>query len=214
MNNFTFDENGQPPEYIHLKNNEIKAINSLYGLIMGITADRVINNNEIYYLHLWLKDNESYTDIYPLNIIKNRINDILKDGIIDDEERQDLHQTLDSILGGNFVETGMAGGLSSAYGVEEPDSIVICTSLFCLTGKFISGPREKCERIITRFGGKTAKTITKELDYLVIGTLASRDWIGTSHGRKIEKALQYKQKGHPITILSEECWTKYFNVGS
>jgi NAD-dependent DNA ligase len=212
MYELILDEDGQPPRHINLENNAIKAVNTLYGLIMGMTADKLINEKEIHFLNLWLLNNQDYTSIFPLNVIRNRINDILADGIITDEEREDFHQTLTSLIGGTFDKTGSAGGLSSAYDNEKPDSIIICNSLFCLTGKFISGPREKCERIITRFGGKTAKNVTKELDYLVIGTLASRDWVGSSHGRKIEKALHYKQKGHLITILSEETWTKYFSI--
>ena len=43
----------------------------------------------------------------------------------------------------------------------------------------------------------------------MIGELASRDWVASSHERKIEKALLYKQQGVPMFILSEEEWVKY-----
>ena len=47
-----------------------------------------------------------------------------------------------------------------------------------------------------------------DLDYLVIGSLASREWAHTSHGRKIEKAMDYKKKGCSINIVSEEQWVQ------
>lgn len=212
MNNMKTDRNGQPDSGFNLANNEIKAVNTLYGLIMGITADQAVNNDEINFLNLWLKDNEIYTNAFPLNIIKTRISNILADNIITQEEREDLYKTLTQIMGNDYHETGTTGGQSTGYGIEEPDSIIIYGSSFCLTGAFISGPRDKCENTITRFGGKPAKTVTKSLDYLVIGTLQSRDWIATSHGRKIEKALHYKAKGLPVTILTEETLIKFISL--
>lgn len=205
------DNNNQPPPGFHAASNEIKAINTLYGIIAGITADRAINNDEVIFLSLWLKDNEAYAQSFPLNVIKRRIDSILMDNIITGEERDDLYQTLATIIGGTYQETGASGGLSTAYGTEEPETLTICGSTFCLTGAFITGTRDKCEQIITKLGGIPAKSVTKKLDYLVIGALASRDWIATSHGRKIEKALFYREQGSPVTILSEEFWVKFVN---
>lgn len=212
MQPLKLDKNGQPQRGINLADNEIKAINTLYGLIMGITADQEVNDNEIHFLNLWLSDNEIYTNTFPLNIIKNRIADILADNIITREEREDFYQTLINIIGGDYFENGMAGGLSTTYGVEEPESIIISGSSFCLTGAFVSGPRDKCEKAIAKFGGKTLKTVTKTLDYLVVGTLASRDWVASNHGRKIEKALYYKEKGSTVIILTEETLVKFISI--
>ena len=212
MTTITFDNNGQPNVGIHSTNNEIKAINTLYGLIMGITADRVITDEEIMFLKLWLEDNEIYTHSFPLNVIKNRINDILADNIITQGERDDFYKTLIQIVGDDYHESGSASGSSTAYGIEEPNSINISGSLFCLTGAFISGTRDKCEQKLTKFGGKTVKTVTKKLDYLVIGSLSSRDWIAGSHGRKIEKALHYKENGNHVMLISEETLVKFISL--
>ena len=205
------DHNNQPPPGFHAANNEIKAINTLYGLIMGIAADQSINDDEVNFLSLWLKDNEAYSQLFPLNVIKRRIDAILTDNIITGEERDDLFQTLTQIIGGTYQQTGASGGLSTVYGAEEPETLMICGATFCLTGAFITGTRDKCEQIITQLGGVSAKSVTKKLDYLIIGALASRDWIATSHGRKIEKALFYQEQGSPVKILSEETWAKLIN---
>jgi NAD-dependent DNA ligase len=204
-----FDEHDQPPPSFHFANNEIKAINTLYGIIMGITADQVVTDSEIYFLDLWLKDNEIYTQRFPLNVIKQRIGALLEDGIITQEERNDLYQTLIDMQGNDFQETGMAGGFSNASIFEEPAYLSFKDAMFCLTGQFVSGPRNKCENTIKRFGGIPAKNITQELNYLIVGTIGSRDWIASGHGRKIEKAMHYKQKGFPIVIMSEESLLKF-----
>lgn len=212
MNTITKDHNAQPHSGINLANNAVKAVNMLYGIIMGITADQQITDDEIHFLNLWLLENKQYTSIFPLNIVMHRINDILADQIITSEEREDLYQTLVKITGGDYQETGLPGGFSTGYGAVEPKSININNSTFCLTGAFISGTREKCEQLITNKGGKPVKTITQKLNYLVVGALASRDWIAASHGRKIEKALEYQKEGHNLKIITEETLFKYINT--
>ena len=42
-----------------------------------------------------------------------------------------------------------------------------------------------------------------QTDYLVIGILGSEDWIHTSYGRKIEKAIEIKQKGFNVAIIQK-----------
>jgi NAD-dependent DNA ligase len=206
------DANGQPEPAFHLANNEIKAVNTLYGIIMGMAADRVVTDSEIYFLDLWLKENNAYTKTYPLKPLKKRVADILSDGIVTQEERDDLYQILLQMQGNNFFQTGAAGGFSNAEILEEPAYLHIKDALFCLTGQFISGPRDRCENALARFGGIPSKNVTRDLSYLIIGTLISRDWIASGHGRKIEKALYYKQKGRPITILSEESLLNFITI--
>lgn len=212
MKKIPLDQNGQPLANLNSANNEIKAINTLYGLIMGVCADNKITDEEIHFLNLWLLNNESFTHIFPLNVVKNRINDILADGIITQDERDNFQHLLTTIIGGTFQESGLAGGLSTLYNADEPNVISFIGTKFCLTGAFATGTRNTCEQIITDLGGIPLRSVTKTLDYLIIGALASRDWIGSSHGRKIEKAMEYKEQGHPVTILTEETWIKFISI--
>lgn len=172
----------------------------------------MVTDSEILFLDLWLKDNKAYTSLFPLNVIKQRIDAILASGIITQAERENLCRELTAIQGNNFRETGMAGGFSNASIFDQPDCIIIKDSVFCLTGQFASGPRDRCERALKKFGAVLAANITQKLDFLVVGSLSSRDWIASGHGRKIEKALHYRQKGIPITILSEENLLKFITI--
>jgi NAD-dependent DNA ligase len=205
----SLDENAQPIRAFNFVANEKKAINNLYGILLGMTSDGVINDQEIHFLNLWLLDNEIHTKLFPLNVVKSRIQDILADGKITEQERQDFYDVVSKIIGGTFQETGSSSGQSTQYGIDEPEQIIFENAKFCFTGAFVTGTRSKCEAIVTNQGAITASTVTKDLDYLVIGALASRDWIGSSHGRKIEKAISYKEQGHPIIILHEETWQKF-----
>lgn len=203
------DKNGQLPKGFHFANNEIKAINTLYGIILGMTSDGVITDQEIYFLSLWLNDNQEFTRSFPLNAVKHRVSAILEDGKITEEERVDFYQMLSQIVGGTIEDTGAAAGNSTQYGVDEPDSIQFENASFCFTGAFVTGTRNTCEQLVIAKGATTIASVNKSLNYLVIGSLASRDWIGSSHGRKIEKAMHYKETGSPILIIHEETWQKF-----
>ena len=74
----------------------------------------------------------------------------------------------------------------------------------CVTGKFAFGPRSEIEKLIEERGGELSNSITKKVNYLVIGTFSSRDWIHSSYGRKIEKAVEYRDNGDDIAIISED----------
>jgi hypothetical protein len=41
---------------------------------------------------------------------------------------------------------------------------------------------------------------------LIVGTFGSRDWVHTSFGRKIEKAVTYRRAGQRLAIISEDHW--------
>ena len=50
------------------------------------------------------------------------------------------------------------------------------------------------------------ENITKRTSFLVIGTFGSRDWVHTAFGRKIEKAVSYREAGVPLRIVAEDHW--------
>lgn len=41
---------------------------------------------------------------------------------------------------------------------------------------------------------------------LVAGVLGSAEWAHSSFGRKIEKAVAYRDKGYGVEIISEQRW--------
>jgi hypothetical protein len=54
--------------------------------------------------------------------------------------------------------------------------------------------------------GRCSDAVTSRTDVLVVGMIASPDWIQSTHGRKIETAMAMKQQGHRIRVVSEEHW--------
>lgn len=186
--------------------NEHAQANILHGLINGIMADSNLLDTEIKALNNWL--NTSDTQEWPASIISNRVKNVLADGIITEAERENLSELLKQCGANLFTETGAASSTTIQLGVSEPEAIDPTDRTFCFTGNFISGTREACHEIVVSRGGRAAKSITKKLHYLVLGHFPSRDWITSSYGRKIQQAIQIKEAGHGLMLLTEHAWAK------
>lgn len=194
------------------KRNFVKSVQALLGICSGLVADGVLNNDEIHFLAKWLEENNEVASEWPGNLIAGRVQLILKDGVISEVERNDLLQMLKEVTGNDFLETGVAQQDSPVFPVDDLDWVGFEGMTVCFTGKFIIGTRDTCNALITRSGGTAAESVTKNLDILIIGALSSPDWINTTYGRKIEKAVSYRtETGRPI-ILSEHQWTRMISV--
>ena len=100
---------------------------------------------------------------------------------------------------------------SSPYDNPEPQ-IQFENMAFCFTGGFEYGERTDCVEAIKKRGGKFIASLTTKVDYLVIGQHGSSEWIRSSFGRKIEKAvLRRRERGAPA-IVSEAHWVKCLEV--
>lgn len=188
-----------------------KSCESLIGICGGMLADGELNHKEITFLQMWLLDNEDIAQVWPGDIIAKRIRDVLADGVITQDELAHLKQTLQDLIGGSLQQSGATSGLSTRLPLNDDKAtpIKFNDNAFCFTGNFMYGTRAACERAIMQRGGTAFDGVRKNLEYLVIGTMVSEDWANTSHGRKIEKAVEYQNKGCPILIISEEHWVKH-----
>jgi NAD-dependent DNA ligase len=186
-----------------------RSCESLLGICSGLLADGHLSDEEIRFLDTWLADNDDISTTWPGEVICARIRDVLADGVITDDEREHLTTTLTDLLGGTLEETGATSGMATRLPIDDVESIELSGRSFCFTGSFLYGTRKVCEEAVKKKGGVAISSVRVDLNYLVIGTLASREWAHTSHGRKIEKAIDYKNKGRQILIVSEEQWVQF-----
>ncbi|AAD22066.1 BRCT domain-containing protein [Vibrio cholerae] len=181
-------------------------INQLLGFLQGITADDSINDKEIHALNKMLNSNREVIANWPGDVIHQRLNKILSDGIVDDEERHELLSMLKSICGQQFTDTGCAECFATDYFSDDVVVNSISGLQVCFTGKFFAGNRKSIENKAKELGADVRSDVNKQLDLLVIGSMASRDWIHTSHGRKIESVINNRKSGSSTKILTEQAW--------
>jgi len=185
-----------------------KATQSLLGICTGLIADGQLNDAEIRFLSLWMKENDEVLLHWPGDIIAQRVTAVLQDGAITEEERKDLLETLTSLTGIHFVENGSSEPEAPAtLPIDDSAPVIFVDKEFCFTGKFIYGTRNACTGTTTVLGGIVADRVGKNLDYLVIGSLTNPTWAYEAHGRKIEQAAINRAKTGKPQIVSERHWT-------
>ena len=186
-----------------------RSIDELLGICKGLIADRSLSEEEVFFLTSWLKANEHAANVWPANVLANRINQILDDKILLTEEREELFALLAEIVG--QAKNDPAANTATALPLTTPAPPVFFTDhRFVLTGRFVIGQRANVAYEIQARGGTILDNVTNEANFLVIGTIGSRDWLHSTHGRKIEKALSLAEGGHPIAIISEEHLADHF----
>jgi NAD-dependent DNA ligase len=182
-----------------------RLIDELIGICRGVIADGVVDEAEAIFLGQWIENHRDIAERWPVNVLYSRITEMLLDGVLSSVEQAELLLTLKALTGerSTFEEPNR----STSLPLNQPaPAIEYAGKTFCLTGRFVFGPVIECEETIREMGGTIDPGPTKDTDYLVIGELCSPDWIHTTFGRSIEKAVELRDEGHGIDIVSEEHW--------
>ncbi len=119
-----------------------KSVNSLIGIVEGITIDKEINEREVQFLRDWLDEHLDLKNSHPYNELIPAINSSLEDGVLTAAESEDikwlcrklvsidyfdqitsdlqrLHALLGAILADNIITEKELRGLSDWIGNHE-----------------------------------------------------------------------------------------------
>jgi len=207
------DGDGQPVRLFkaNFENNVSKAIDQLSGICAGILADGEVNAEEAKFFGEWVRKYAPYEPVWPFTDILARVERIFADGNCDEEERAELKAVMEGLCGyGHDATAKEPYSTSLPLNTPLPDPIIFPQKIFAITGKFAFGTRRKVTEAIKSRGGVAFDSApTRDSHYLVIGVFASRDWAHTNYGRKIERAVELRESGSGIAIVSEEHWKKY-----
>lgn len=185
-----------------------RSCEALWGICTGIMADKDLSDEEIRFLDQWLHDNKEIAATWPGDVVYARVQDVLADGVITEDERNHLKQTLTGLIDGTLRDTPARPKTPTAMPVEETVTIEIPGRSFCFTGTFLFGTQAACERAVSRRGGIPLPEVQRDLDYLVVGAMASETWADMDFGRNVQQATDYQEKGCDIAIIGEEIWTR------
>jgi len=210
------EQNKQPAREKPITSNQSKRFNQkrvvdrnideLIGFARGILADGKVDQNEAESLQKWLIAISGHEHPMLHNLLI-RVNQMLEDGVLDEEESAELFETLNELTGSNIEKGEILKSTTLPLDKPEPD-VKLSDSTFCFTGTFETGTRKEVEEIITDNGGKPSR-LNNSTNYLVVGAYATDSWAHSSYGRKIEQALAIKQKGKDIQIISEHHLLKF-----
>lgn len=193
------DENFTAPNYTRTQD---RKIDEFIGLCKGVLADNEFNEREKDTLIKWLNENQIND-----NQIKTIENTLKSNQNLDTQKSM-----LEKFIGYSMQKFGVMNASSSLPIETMILPISFQDKSFCLTGKFASaiGNRNVIENMIASKKGIIKKNVILDLDYLVIGEISTPDWKHSNSGRKIEKAVTYKEDSKTsIKIISEQQLLKY-----
>lgn len=183
-----------------------KASQVLTGIVTGIVADGQLHDMEIQMLSGWLTAHEEVSQTWPGNAISKLVQQVMADGVITAEERTHLVAELQAMVGNDFSETGSVSDEIIRLPFDDMVPRLINGSRVCLTGTFVYGTRTACERLAIQAGLEPSNSVSKKVHALIVGTHVSPDWVNTSYGTKIIRAMELREEGHPILIVRERDW--------
>ena len=188
-----------------------RQLDHLSGLSAGLVADGKINQMEAETLHKWLINAAGAENNVLINPLLERTTDFLKDGTLDEDEAMDLLALLQKFAGGDY-EIGEVTKTTELPLCDPAPVIESSGCAFCVSGTFAFGNRTDVSAKILQHGGSVSKGITQSTDYLILGTYVTSAWKHENFGRKIEKAMEYRQKYQRPHIVSEEHWLRSIQV--
>ena len=182
-----------------------RQIDQLIGLAQGIVADGIVNQAEAEVLQNWLRANQGTDNPYVSRLL-DHVEDVLRDGVLDEDEGRELHDALMSWTGGGGVD-GEESTSASLPLNPEPRTVLVAENVFVFTGTGVFGTRKMMQDATIRAGGAVERNVTKQTNFVVLGTYVTPAWVHQSFGRKIEKAMEYRdQKGTGLQIVHEKDW--------
>jgi NAD-dependent DNA ligase len=182
-------------------------LQTLLGLLGGIAADGHLCDVELQTLRAWLSEHEHLVGIWPYDELGSLVLAALRDGVVDAQEREELlryfaefsRSTAHRAIGP--FEGEIAGTVVGLCAVQP--SLTFAGSTFCFTGSFRRHTRETLARTVEGAGARFVNSVTRSVDYLVVGAEGSPCWTHACYGRKVEQAVQLRRSGAHILIVHE-----------
>jgi NAD-dependent DNA ligase len=184
-----------------------RQIDELIGIARGLVADDQINQAEVEFLQKWLAANLHISDQPVVSVLYRRISQMLSDGVLDEDEKAELLDTLNKFSRRDF-ELGEVLKSTSLPLDEPAPALTFVGQRYCFTGTFNFGCRKDCEQAVIKLGAE-AGSLTQKTNILVVGIYATESWKHSSFGNKIIKACEWRDQGFPISIVSEPHWKSY-----
>ncbi len=182
-----------------------RQIDQLIGLAQGILADGIVSQAEAEMLQSWLRVNHRTDNPYVSRLL-DQVERVLADGVLDEDEGRELGDALMSWTGGGGTD-GEESTTASLPLDPEPRTVRIAGNTFVFTGTGIFGTRKMMQDATIRAGGTVERNITMRTNFVVLGTYVTPAWVHQSFGRKIEKAMGYRDgKLTGIRIVHEDDW--------
>ncbi|QGW76909.1 NAD-dependent DNA ligase [Pseudomonas alkylphenolica] len=194
--------------FYHQARIDRRSADALLGIAAGLTADSSINQQEAEFLKSWIEQHLAHLDDPVINLLYRRLADMLSDGVLDADESTELLDVLQQFTGvpNSSVRPFAA---PTTLPLNNPAPVLDWSErVYLFTGAMAFGPRKECEALVLERGGLIGGSVSKKVHYLVVGSVGNEQWLHSSYGTKIKKAVEIREAGGGIAIVSEEHWQR------
>jgi NAD-dependent DNA ligase len=181
----------------------------LLGIARGLLADERLSDDEIGFLSGWLNQHRSIARQFPGDVIHDRVRAVLEDGVVTEEERSHLVDTLNMLIQNRLADLAERVDLTELW-FDDAGTIGFGGSKFCLTGKFVFGSPGLCRSAIEQRSGIVTASVGDDTNFLVVGGLGLDEWRSGGLGVEIEKAMRLRATGRPVKIIPEDALVAQF----
>lgn len=182
-----------------------KDMQTLHGVLAGLSADGLINQSEMNGLRGFLEQTAHLKGHWPYDEIDSLVTATLADGRIDETEHRFLlayasqfiehrNDLLTEPLSADLIEVGICAA--------QPE-VIFEGKKFVVTGHSPKASRAEMHEHILARGGRPHPRVTNDVDFLVVADGNNVAWAFSCYGRKIEAAMKLRRQGALITLVHE-----------
>ncbi|MGL4280920.1 MAG: BRCT domain-containing protein [Albidovulum sp.] len=185
---------------------ERSSLNRFLGFCRGIACDGVIGAREAEAVLDRIEAIPSLMEVVGVRQILICCQDAVTDGVLTNDESNEICDAIGSIVGDCYGDTGLAQPFGVAnygeyrlsdVGAEFEGRTVV------LTGTFQTTPRILLEERLADHGAIIARSVSGKTDFVLIGGEAARDWIEVNRGTKLRKAQELRLESERPYFISE-----------
>ena len=182
------------------------SLNRFLGFCRGVVADGHITRSEAKKLVSIVLENPELLEAIGVQQVLVTCVDAVEDNIVDQDESNEICKAIGEIVGDSYGDTGISQTSGTAnfaeYRLENPE-VELDGAVVVLTGTFQMKPRSKIEKRLVELGASISKSVSKKVDFVLVGGEASRDWIELNRGTKIRAAQKLRIDFERPEFLSE-----------
>ncbi|WP_095082582.1 BRCT domain-containing protein [Pseudomonas sp. Irchel s3h17] len=201
-------EEFQNSAFFHEARIDRRSADALVGITAGLAADEKIDQQEAEFLKNWIETHLVHLSDPVVNLLYKRLASMLSDGVLDAEESAELLEMLHQFAGLPIGSTVTFTSPTTLPLNNPPPILSWVDRVFLFTGVMAYGPRKDCESLILERGGLIGGSVSKKVHYLIVGSIGNDQWLHSSYGTKIKRAVELRESGTSIAIISEEHWQK------
>lgn len=179
----------------------------LHAIVGGIAADRVIAPEELRGLSAWMEEHAHLQRCWPFDEFQSVVTGVMRDGRIDPREHELMLQFFSEftpLLDDRTITQPLVSVEERLVGLcAVCPEIVFAGSSFCFTGASTRLTRAGFHELVRELGGTAQDSVTKKLDFLVIGADGNPCWCFAAFGRKAERAVELRKQGAKLMIVHE-----------